>query len=57
MFGVNDEHDCSVAIMNYLNIHDVNDMQSHKLGGGLSSILSLGWKLCAIVLSSLDLKS
>ena len=35
MFGINDEHDCSVAIMNYLNIHDVNDMQSHKLGGGL----------------------
>ena len=32
MFGtkyLNDEHDCN---MNSLNIHDANDMQSHKLG-------------------------
>ena len=29
---VNDEHDCNVASMNSLNIHDANDMQSHKLG-------------------------
>ena len=35
MFGtkyLNDEHDCNVVIMNSLNIHDANDMQSHKLG-------------------------
>ena len=28
----NDEHDCNVLSMNSLNIHDANDMQSHKLG-------------------------
>ena len=27
-----DEHDCNVVNMNSLNIHDANDMQSHKLG-------------------------
>ena len=27
-----DEHDCNVVSMNSLNIHDANDMQSHKLG-------------------------
>ena len=35
MFGtkcLNDEHDCNVVSMNYLNIHDANDMQSDKLG-------------------------
>ena len=35
MFGTKslyDEHDCNVVSMNYLNIHDANDMQSHKLG-------------------------
>jgi hypothetical protein len=35
MFGtksLNDEHDCNVISMNSLNIHDANDMQSHKLG-------------------------
>src|SRR3989337_3677509 len=35
MFGtkyLNDEHDCNVGSMNSLNIHDANDMQSHKLG-------------------------
>src|SRR5918994_1581415 len=35
MFGtkyLNDGHDCSVVSMNSLNIHDANDMQSHKLG-------------------------
>ena len=31
MFGINDEHDRNVASMNCLNIHDANDMQSHKL--------------------------
>ena len=30
--SLNDKHDCNVASMNYLNIHDANDMQSHKLG-------------------------
>ena len=35
MFGtksLDDEHDCNVVSMNSLNIHDANDMQSHKLG-------------------------
>ena len=35
MFGtkyLNAEHDCNVVSMNSLNIHDTNDMQSHKLG-------------------------
>ena len=35
MFGTKslyDEHDCNVVCMNSLNIHDANDMQSHKLG-------------------------
>src|SRR3954462_5560385 len=35
MFGtksLNDEHDCNVISINSLNIHDANDMQSHKLG-------------------------
>ena len=35
MFGtksLDDEHDCNVVSMNFLNIHDANDMQSHKLG-------------------------
>ena len=35
MFGtkyLNDEHDCNFVSMNSLNIHDANDMQSHKLG-------------------------
>ena len=27
-----DEHYCNVVSMNSLNIHDANDMQSHKLG-------------------------
>jgi len=38
MFGtksLNDEHDCNVVSMNSLNIHDVNDMQSHKLGDAM----------------------
>ena len=29
---LNDEHDCTLVSMNSLNIHDANDMQSHKLG-------------------------
>ena len=35
MFGtkyLNDAHDFNVVSMNSLNIHDANDMQSHKLG-------------------------
>ena len=35
MFGTkywNDELDCNVISMNFLNTHDANDMQSHKLG-------------------------
>ena len=32
---VNDEHDCNVVSMNYLNTHDANDMQSHKLGDAM----------------------
>ena len=35
MFGIKslyDEHDFNVRSMNSLNIHDANDMQSHKLG-------------------------
>ena len=38
MFGtkfLNDEHDCNVVSMNSLNIHDTNDMQSHKLGDAM----------------------
>ena len=35
MFGtkyLNNEHNCNFVSMNSLNIHDANDMQSHKLG-------------------------
>ena len=32
---VNDEHDCNVVSMNSLNIHDANDMRSHKLGDAM----------------------
>ena len=38
MFGtkyMNDEHDCNIASMSSLNIHDANDMQSHKLGDAM----------------------
>ena len=38
MFGTKslyDEHDCNVFNMNSLNIHDANDMQSHKLGDAM----------------------
>ena len=38
MFGIestNDEHDCNVASMNSLNIHDASDMQSRKLGDAM----------------------
>ena len=38
MFGtksLNDEHDCNVVSMNSLNIHDANDMQSHKFGDAM----------------------
>ena len=34
MFGtkyLNDEHNCNVVSMNSLDIHEANDMQSHKL--------------------------
>jgi hypothetical protein len=35
MFNVsplNDKHDCNVVSMLSMNIHNANDMQSHKLG-------------------------
>ena len=32
---LNDENDCNVVSMNSLNIHDANDMQSHKLGDAM----------------------
>ena len=32
---LNDEHDCIVVSINYLNIHDANDMQSDKLGDAM----------------------
>ena len=38
MFGIKslyDEHDYNVVSMNSLNIHDANDMQSHKLGDAM----------------------
>ena len=35
MIGMNDEHDGNVVSMNSLNIHDVNDMQSYKLGDAI----------------------
>jgi hypothetical protein len=38
MFGIkslNGEHDYNVFCMNSLNIHDANDMQSHKLGDSM----------------------
>ena len=38
MFGakyLNDEHDCNIVSMNSLNIHDANNMQSHKLGDAM----------------------
>src|SRR5215216_2752771 len=38
MFGIkslNDEHYCNVVSMNSLNVHDANDMQSHKLGDAM----------------------
>src|SRR6266566_1612448 len=33
--SLNDEHDFNIASMNSLNIHDANDMQSHKLGDAM----------------------
>ena len=38
MFGIkylNDENDCNVFSMHSLNIHDANNMQSHKLGDAM----------------------
>ena len=35
MIGMNDEHDGNVFSMNSLNIHDVHDMQSYKLGDAM----------------------
>ena len=32
---LNDENDCSVVIMNSLNIHGANDMQSYKIGDAI----------------------
>ena len=36
--SLNDEHDCNIASMNSLNIHDANDMQSHKLGEAMFDV-------------------
>ena len=33
--SLKDEHDCNVVSMNSMNIHDANDMQSHKLGDAM----------------------
>ena len=33
--SLNDDHDCNIASMNSLNIHDANDMQSHKLADAM----------------------
>src|SRR6266496_5772194 len=33
--SLNDEHDCNVVSMNSMNIHDDNDMQSHKFGDAM----------------------
>ena len=33
--SLNDDHDSNVVGMNSLNIHDANDMQSHKLGDAI----------------------
>jgi hypothetical protein len=33
--SLDDEHDCNVASINSLNIHDASDMQSHKLGDAM----------------------
>ena len=35
MFDLNDEHDCNVVSVNSMNIHDANDVQSHKLGDAM----------------------
>jgi len=35
MFDLDDEHDCNVASINSLNIHDASDMPSHKLGDAM----------------------
>src|SRR3990170_2326441 len=38
MFGIkslNDEHDCNVVSMLYMNIHHANDMQNYKLGDAM----------------------
>ena len=38
IYGVkmlDDGHDCNIASLNSLNIHDANDMQSHKLGDAM----------------------
>ena len=35
MFGINDNHDCNVVSMNYMNIRDAKDMWSQKLGDAM----------------------
>ena len=35
MIDMDDEHVCNVVSMSSLNIHDVNDMQSYKLGDAM----------------------
>ena len=32
---LNDEHDSNIVSMNFVNIHDANDMQCHKLGDAM----------------------
>ena len=57
MFGtkyLNDEHDCNVVSMNSLNIHDANDMQSHKLGEAMfdeDDIFSPQVLICKVVMT------
>ena len=33
--SLNDKHDINIVSMNSMNIHDANDMQSHKLGDAM----------------------
>ena len=35
MFGINDDHECNVVSMNYLNTHGASDIQSHKIGDAM----------------------
>ena len=35
--SLNEKHDSNIASLNSLNIHDANDMQSHKLGDAITT--------------------